>query len=54
MTTLFKCPRCKNKFKLGKLHASTTCPSCKATMLISAEEKMQGYLNYKKNFMLQK
>lgn len=54
MTTEFKCPRCKNKFKIGRLHASTTCPNCKVSMLITKEEKMQGHLNYKRNFLLQK
>lgn len=42
MVTKFKCPKCKKEFKLGRLHASTTCPNCGLSMLITREDKMRG------------
>ena len=51
MTTDFKCPRCKKMVKVGRLHASYTCPKCRESMLISHEEKMLGNKIYRKNFL---
>ena len=49
----FKCPKCKQRIKVGKqLHSSYKCPHCHYQFLISREERLQGYCNYKRNFML--
>lgn len=54
MATDFKCPICKKIFKVGKLHAGIKCPNCHSSMFITREEKLQGHLNYRKNFLFQK
>ena len=50
MTTDFKCPKCRKIVKVGRLHASYTCPKCGESMLISYEEKMLGHKIFKKRF----
>ena len=48
----FQCPRCRKTIKVGKkLHSDYTCPNCHTSMLISREEKLQGHVNYKRNFL---
>lgn len=48
----FKCPICKRSVIVGKhLHASYTCPNCHHGMIISDQERSQGHVNYKKNFL---
>ena len=49
--TNFKCPRCKKEFKVGRLHASATCPKCGMTMLITRDAKMKGQFS-KKSFQM--
>ena len=52
MKSNFKCPMCKKNITVGKhLHASYTCPNCHNGMIISASERSQGHVNYKKNFL---
>ena len=51
MTTDFKCPKCRKIVKVGRLHASYTCPKCGEGMLISYEEKMLGHKIFKKRFI---
>lgn len=52
MKSNFKCPYCKRSLRVGKhLHASYTCPNCHSGMIISAQERSQGHVNYKKNFL---
>ena len=51
----FQCPRCRQRIQVGKkLHADYTCPNCHSQMLISRDEKAQGHVNYKRNFLKQK
>lgn len=52
MKANFQCPRCRKKIKVGKrLHSDYTCPNCHTSMLISRDEKLQGHVNYKRNFL---
>lgn len=51
----FQCPRCKKKVRVGKkLHAEYTCPICKNQIVIDREERQQGHVTYKKNFLIQR
>lgn len=51
----FQCPRCRQRIRVGKkLHADYTCPNCHGQMLISRDERAQGHVNYKRNFLKQK
>ena len=51
----FQCPRCRQKIQVGKkLHADYTCPNCHSQMLVSRDERAQGHVNYKRNFLKQK
>lgn len=53
MENNFKCPRCKKMVKVGKrLRASYTCQYCGRGMVITREERSQGFANYKRNFFL--